>query len=116
VANTNSNTVSVIDTTTILPSVIDTVVVGNLPQSIAVTPDGTRVYVVNTADNTVSVIGTTTAKPSVIATVTVNLLPNGVAVGPAGNRVYTANSSGNVTVIDNTNPPIRAHHDSHGII
>lgn len=62
VANTNISTgigtVSVIAA----PSnkVVDTVTVGSSPIGVAVTPDGSRVYVVNDGDSTVSVISTAT--------------------------------------------------------
>jgi YVTN family beta-propeller protein len=64
VANTGSNTVSVVDTATHPPSVVATVPVGVGPNAVAVTPDGKHVYVTN-ADGTVSVIRT--AKNKVVA-------------------------------------------------
>jgi YVTN family beta-propeller protein len=67
----DSNTVSVIDTTT--NTVIDTVNVGTKPYGVAVTPDGTEVYVANDKENTVSVIDTDTN--TVTATVSVGNLP-----------------------------------------
>ena len=57
VANGGSNTVSVIDTAT--KTVVATVGVGMGPIGIAVTPDGTHVYVANASSN-VSVIATAT--------------------------------------------------------
>ena len=42
-----SNTVSVIDTAS--NTVVATVAVGSMPRGVAITPDGTRVYVTNTA-------------------------------------------------------------------
>ena len=47
VANGGSNTVSVIDTAT--KTVVATVGVGSVPDGIAVTPDGTHVYVANSS-------------------------------------------------------------------
>jgi YVTN family beta-propeller protein len=75
VANSGSNTVSVIDTTTLTVSA--TVPVGTSPAGVAVDPAGTRVYVANLLDNTVAVIDTTTQ--TVIATVSVGAGP--IALG-----------------------------------
>jgi YVTN family beta-propeller protein len=58
VANLDSNSVSVIDTTT--NNVIKTVDVGSWPYGVEVNSEGTKVYVANDHDNTVSVIDTTT--------------------------------------------------------
>jgi YVTN family beta-propeller protein len=76
VANYGSNTVSIIDTLT--NNVTSTVNVGMEPAEVAVTPDGTKVYVTNYWDNTVSVIDTVTN--TVIDTVNVEERPIGVAV------------------------------------
>ena len=61
-------------------AVVKTVPVGNNPDGIAVTPDGTTVYVANYRSNNVSVI----ARPgnTVVATVPVGNGPAGVAIGP----------------------------------
>jgi YVTN family beta-propeller protein len=89
ITNSGDNTVSVIDTTT--NTVIATVPVGRDPRGVAVTPDGTKVYVTNFDDNTVSVIGTVTN--TVFATIPVGEQPTGLAVTPDGSRVYVANSN-----------------------
>lgn len=47
VANESSNNVSVIDTGATPPSVTATVPVGSGPDGVAVTPDGTHIYVTN---------------------------------------------------------------------
>jgi YVTN family beta-propeller protein len=59
--------------------VVKTIPVGLLPYGVAVTPDGTKVYVANFNDNTVSVI----ARPgnTVVATIPVGNGPEGVAIG-----------------------------------
>jgi YVTN family beta-propeller protein len=102
IANSGSDSVSVIDTAT--NTVIATVAVGTQPTGVAVHRDGSRVYVTNfriIPTSTVSVIDTATN--SVIATVAVGLEPWGIAVHPDGNRVYVANTgSGEVSVIDTT--------------
>lgn len=94
VPNEKSNTVSVINTTT--DTVISTVPVGNVPVGVAVSPDGTKVYVTNFGNDeipgrTVSIIDTTTeevtpmyveeGKPG---------KPAGVAVYPHEQRIYVA--------------------------
>jgi YVTN family beta-propeller protein len=65
---------------------------------VAVTPDGSNVYVANEASTTVSVIAT--ASNTVTATIPVGVQPFGVAVTPDGSKVYVANiGSGSVSVI-----------------
>ena len=82
-----SNTVSVIDTAT--NNVTATVNVECGPIGVAVSPDGTKVYVTNAYSNTVSVIDTATN--NVTATVPVGSYPWGIAVNPDGTKVYVAN-------------------------
>jgi YVTN family beta-propeller protein len=53
VANSGSNTVSVVDMSTTPPTVVATVPVGTSPFGLALSPDGRRVYVANSASNTV---------------------------------------------------------------
>ena len=96
VANSNSGTVSVIDTAT--NTAVATIPVGNVPLGVAVTPDGTHVYVANVNDNTVSVIRTATN--TVVKTIPVGLAPYGVAVTPYGTKVYVTNiDSADVSVL-----------------
>ncbi len=59
--------------------------VGSAPVAVAVTPDGTHVYVVNLFSNNVSVIDTATT--TVVATLAVLDLPRAVAVTPDGTRL-----------------------------
>src|SRR5215471_10814327 len=90
-----SNSVTVIDTTT--NKVVTTVDVGLAPAGVAVTPDGSKVYVANRAvSGTVSVIDTATN--AVSATIAVGSNPVGVAVNPDGSKVYVANQSRHSTV------------------
>jgi len=93
----------VIDTTS--NTVVATVGVGGSTLEVAITPDGTRVYVTNGNDNTVSVVDA--ASNTVVATVRVGALPFGVAITPDGTRAYVTNSGvasvsglGSVSVID----------------
>jgi YVTN family beta-propeller protein len=94
IANSGSNNVSVIDSST--NTVVATVTVGNSPHGVAVTPDNTHVYVTNDGSDTVSVIDTSTN--TVVATVTVGDEPFGVAVTPDGS--FVANQGGTVSVIE----------------
>ena len=107
VANSFSDTVSVIDTRT--NTVVDTdpttdgvnpIPVGDAPTGVAAAPDGSRVYVTNRLDDTVSVINAATN--SVVGLpIAVGRDPWGVAVTPDGGRVYVANRASNtVSVIE----------------
>jgi len=89
VANSSSNTVSVINSGV----VVATIPVGQYPLGVCVSPDGNRVYVTNygtntTSDKTVSVINANTN--TVVATITVGNKPTGVCISPDGSRLYVA--------------------------
>jgi YVTN family beta-propeller protein len=93
ITNLGSNNVSVIDTKT--NKVTATIPVGAGPLGVAVSPDGSKVYITNDNDNpgTVAVIATATNK--VIATIPVGDAPFGVAVSPDGGKVYVVNEASN---------------------
>ena len=98
ITNLVSPNVSVIDTAT--NTVIATIPVGIGQSGVAVTPDGSKVYVALANVPFVSVIDTATN--TVIATIPVGgLSPFGVAVTPDGSKVYVTDSSrsGHVSVI-----------------
>ena len=65
-----------------------TIDVGLAPAGVAVTPDGSKVYVAN-LNNSVSVIDTATN--AVSATIPVGNGPVGVAFTPDGSKAYVAN-------------------------
>ena len=91
-------TVSVIATAT--NTVIGSpIAVGSFSEGVAVTPDGSKVYVTNEGSGTVSVIAT--ASNTVIGSpIAVGSDPFGVAVTPDGSKVYVANAGSNgVSVI-----------------
>ncbi len=99
VANTRSNSLSVIDTSH--DAVVATVVVGANPVHVAITPNGASAYVTNARANSVSVIDTATN--TVVATVPVGANPVDVAVTPDGTKAYVTNAGANtVSVIDTT--------------
>ena len=81
-------------------TVIDTIAVGASPVGLAVTPDGSRVYVVNSADGTVSVIDTASNTISVLP-IAVGGAPSDIAISPDGRRVYVVNhGDSTVSIVD----------------
>jgi YVTN family beta-propeller protein len=115
---TPSGEVSVIDLST--NTEVSTIAVGTGPEGIAMTPDGSKVYVTNYVDGTVSVIDTSLAVTSpttaVTNTITVDLSPLGITIDSNGGYAYVSNSGDDsVTIIDlatnavwpsSTTPPI----------
>ncbi len=74
------------------------IAVGLNPRDLALSPDGTRVYVADNGSNDVSVVDT--AQQKTIATVKVGNGPWGIRVTPDGKTVWVANNG------DNTVQPI----------
>ncbi len=100
VANYNSSSVSVIDTTT--NTVITNIAVGANPYHIALNTATNRAYVVNYGSNSVSVIDMNTNV--VETTIKVGTQPYYIALNTATNRAYVVNYfSNSVSVIDTTN-------------
>src|SRR6516164_6302761 len=104
ITNEGSSTVSVISTATNTVTGIP-IPVGSLPIGVAVTPDGSRVYVANQGAvegvGTVSVISTATNTVTGIP-IPVGSYPFGLAVTPDGSKVYVTNAvyaTGTVSVI-----------------
>jgi YVTN family beta-propeller protein len=76
---------------------------------IALSPDGSRLYVANTTSDTVSIIDTATN--TVIETRQVGLEPVSVAVRPDGNEVWVSNHvSDSVSVLDTNATSPTLHH------
>ncbi len=97
-AGSTSSGVTIIDFTTIPTMTISTFsVAGNLAD-IAVSPDGTRVYVTGQDSHTVSVIDPVMG--AVITDIPVANWPQGVVVSPDGARVYAVSYVNEVSVID----------------
>jgi YVTN family beta-propeller protein len=98
----------------VLPSVLpDAINVGSGPQSIAVTPDGLKVYVVNVSSGTVSVIDATTGQVS--KTVPVGSGPTSIAMHKDGEFAYVTNNSSNnvskINTIDDTSTIVLTNDD-----
>ena len=89
IANTSSNTISVINTLTqkVVGTISET---GIGPRGVAVSPDGSRVYIANSSSNSLSIINTATNTEISNSSSSVTN-PSGVAVSPDGNIVYVTN-------------------------
>jgi YVTN family beta-propeller protein len=98
IANTNDNTVSVIQTSD--NTVVDTISVGSDPYGIAVVPNGSYVYVANYMDGTVSVIQT--SNNTVVDTISVGGYPFQIAVTPDGSHVYVTNQESDAVFVIQT--------------
>ncbi len=103
-----SGTVSVLDTAS--NTIVKTIKVGLHPTGMALSPNGSRLFVANSNSDTVSVISTSTDQ--VVKTLQVGETgrfgtpipgssPNAVAVSPNGRTLYVANATENaVAVVD----------------
>jgi YVTN family beta-propeller protein len=96
VANSDSNTVSVVDLAN--PAAAPTTIaVGQFPEGVALSPDGSMAYVTNFHGGSLSIIDTAT--DAVIHTVPVGTDPDGVV--QMGASVYVANLlSGTISIVD----------------
>lgn len=80
--------------------VIATIPVGATPFGIAVTPDGSRLYVSNSTGGSVSVVDTATQSVTSTITSNVGTTPVGITVDASGTYAYVANyGAGTVTRI-----------------
>lgn len=88
------------------PVMTATILVGNLPEGVAVSPDGRKAYVANKADGTVSMINTVTNQvigfprlldPNLVMPV------QGIAASPDNRRVYVAGNANEIFVLDAVN-------------
>lgn len=96
--------VAVIRTDALATSPTVKIPVGEFPGGVALTPDGSRLYVVNGGDRTISVIDTSTN--AVVQTIANTPSGKGeIAMSPDGTRAYVPGFNNNkqgVTVIDTT--------------
>ena len=88
VINNNTNTVS------------DTITNCYSASGIAVSPDGSKIYVANNYSNTVCVINSATN--TVTNTIAVGNRPYGISVSPDGSKVYVGNQNDNTVSVINT--------------
>jgi YVTN family beta-propeller protein len=106
VSNLSGNNVSVVNTAN--NTVTATISVPASPSGLAVTPDGTSVYVTCRGANSVSVIST--ASNSVVASIGVSSSPIQLAISPNGAQVYVVNQGSNqVSVIDTASKSVTAN-------
>ena len=74
--------------------------VGSGPRGVAVSPDGTTVYVADETDGKISYFATGSTSPTV-TNLTVGTNPFGVAISPDGTKVFVTNDgAGTVSIID----------------
>ena len=85
-------------------TVTDTIPVGDFPDTVAVSPNGTHLYVTNQNDHTVSVIDTTTTPNTVTATIPFGDFPDTVAVSPNGTHLYVTNRFDTTLSVIDINP------------
>jgi len=105
ISNYGDRTVSVINTQT--NTVVESIPVGSQPQGVAVSPDGSRVYVTDQESSMVSVINTSTN--AVIANINVDSSPAGIVVSLDGSKIYVTSSVfNNVDVISTVTNTILA--------
>lgn len=83
------------------PELVATIPVGATPYGIAVTPDGSKVYVSNSTGGSVSVIDTATRAVTNTITSNIGSTPVGIAINPSGTTAYVGNyTAGVITAID----------------
>ncbi len=101
VANSGSDTVSVIDPST--QTVIKTIPLapGSSPWGIAATPNGRKVYVVNSGNGTVSVIDARSGSVYKTIFLSKDSWPSNIAITPDGTKAFvTDNNTNTIFVID----------------
>ena len=88
-----------------IPIKTASVVVGTLPEGVAVSPDGRKAYVANKAAGTVSMINTVTNQVIISPLLDPNLVVpvQGIAASPDNRRVYVAGNANGIFVLDAVN-------------
>jgi len=100
VANSNSDTVSVIDTTshevveTISTRPADNMLFGSGPSALAVAPDGKTLYVANGTNNAVAVVELAAPKSRMVGCFPTGWYPAALVLDPAKHSLYVANVKG----------------------
>src|SRR5438270_12730462 len=99
VANPDNNTVSIFDLKNGANTRVAQVTVGTEPNGVAVSPDGSRIYVANTVSGTVSVLAADRLNSlygtPVLNPIPVGTEPYGLALTPSGKKLYVANARSN---------------------
>ncbi|RMF98191.1 MAG: DUF4382 domain-containing protein [Candidatus Schekmanbacteria bacterium] len=99
VANSRSDSVSVIDTNSNRVLQHINLESGSGPEEISILPDGSKLYIVNYKSNSVSVVNARSFQ--LLRTIPVGVSPIALDIDSRGRRVYVANSRSNdVSVID----------------
>lgn len=81
-------------------TVVDTIIVGEAPSGMSITPDGSKLYVVNNTSYSVNVIDTATNLIIKTIPLTAGSKPQSSAISPDGTEIYiTERLTGNVKVI-----------------
>lgn len=94
----NSDNLIVLDATTY--AILASIEVGNKPVALAVSGDGSKVYVANRSGDTVAVVNTTTpTSPTLLTQVPVGEEPEGVALLNDGTKLYVTNSDSDTVSI-----------------
>jgi len=108
IANSSLDNVSVINTAT--GNFVTDIAVGNKPWAVAVSPDGSHIYVLNKNDARFAGIGTVSvidaAQNIVINTISVGKNAISIVVSPDGGKAYVANETSNtvssINLVNNT--------------
>lgn len=100
VANSGSDSISVINLSTNTVATTIPLPLGSGPQEIVATPDGRKLYVTNIGNGTVSVINTATNAIKRTIILPGGAWPQGIAITPDGLRVFVVdNFNNNIVVI-----------------
>ena len=98
--------------TTETPELVATIDIGaaTTPYGIAVTPDGSKVFVSNSTAGSVSVIDTATRTVANTITSNIGSTPVGIAISPSGSTAFVGNyAAGVITAIDIATNTTTAH-------
>ncbi len=95
-SDTDNNSVRVFDP--VAGSLVANVRVGGEPRGLAISPDGSRLYVGNKRSATVSVVDTATLQTLDPIRLPAGSEPFGLAIMPDGAKLYVANEAGNGSV------------------
>ncbi len=98
VANSGDGTVTEMNTPVTQSG--STIMVGQTPKDVVVSPDGSKVYVTNFSSNNISVIDVATN--IVVSTFPAGINPNYLAISMDGTKLYVTNAGDNTVSVINT--------------